>query len=48
VTAIIKAINMIAGEGQGLSDELGANGHEYVKIHHDYKVLAKRFLDETI
>jgi glycosyltransferase involved in cell wall biosynthesis len=48
VTAIINAINMIAGDDKVVREELGANGHEYVKIHHDYKVLAKRFLDETI
>lgn len=48
VTAIIKAINMIAVESKVVRDELGENGYEYVKIHHDYKVLAKRFLDETI
>lgn len=47
VTEIIKAINMIAREDKGFRDELGANGHEYVKMHHDYKVLAKRFFDEV-
>ncbi len=48
VTAIINAINMIAGDDKVVREELGANGHDYVKIHHDYKILAKRFLDETI
>ena len=48
VTAIINAINMIAVEDKVVRVELGANGREYAKIHHDYKVLAKRFLDETI
>ena len=48
VIAITKAINMIAREGKEFNGELGVNGHEYVIRHHDYKVLAKRFLDETI
>ncbi len=46
VDAIIKAIHMIARENQTDKIWLGDMGYNYVIKHHDYKILAARFLDE--
>lgn len=46
ITAIVKAIKMIAKETPEDKEWLGKNGYNYVIKHHDYPILAKRFLVE--
>ena len=46
VTSISKAIDKIANETPADLQWLGEQGHNYVIKHHDYPILAQRFLDE--
>ena len=44
--AIAEAIKKLFFMSAVERKEMGMKGREYVKINHDYKILAKRFLDE--
>jgi glycosyltransferase involved in cell wall biosynthesis len=39
--AVLKLVNL----GQARREEMGRCGQEYVRVNHDYPILARRFLD---
>ncbi len=46
INAIVKAINTLSHQKLDDRERMGENGHGYVIKHHDYPILAKRFLVE--
>lgn len=45
ISAIAQAISIMSSHQDSVLDKFGKNGYNYVLSHHDYRVLATRFID---
>ena len=45
IDAVAEAVKKLMLMDEAELSALGVNGKEYVKKHHDYKILAEKFID---